>query len=230
MGCSTPAEKSDVVARVAPLVALVPDPVARVEWARRLAVAAGADREAVETVVRSSARGRGIAAGESVVKSVKPRTESGEERHLRLLALILVHNAVYATDEISQSIQELIPEGPCKRMIFHLIDAAAEGLITDDGAIDVRAVEAQLSPEEASYLRELIVDESLLPTEVSAADVVDQILNRYRLKDLEGKAKELKRRMLDQSENQDKLFEELQSVLDRRREVAHHRMSNHTGT
>jgi DNA primase len=51
-GCRTPWERADAVAAVAPLLAAVPDPVERGEFARRLALMAGTAAPDVESAVR----------------------------------------------------------------------------------------------------------------------------------------------------------------------------------
>ena len=77
-GCDTPWEKADAVAAVAPLLAVLPDPVERGEYTRRLAMVCGSDARDVEAVVRRVARGESAPDhGDSAVPrsgSRRPRT------------------------------------------------------------------------------------------------------------------------------------------------------------
>ena len=93
-GCSTPWEKADAVAGVAPLVASVRDPVERGEFSRRLAFAAAAEPGHVEQAVRAAARGD----REGVLAAVaaRPRRESPVERNLRTLAQMLIDHPQHA--------------------------------------------------------------------------------------------------------------------------------------
>jgi DNA primase len=88
-GCSTPWERSDAVAAVAPLLALVADPVERGEFGRRLALAVGADPEDVAAALRRERKG-----DEPEPAPVGPRRTTDEERHFAtLLRLLLEHPA-----------------------------------------------------------------------------------------------------------------------------------------
>ncbi|MEN8159740.1 MAG: DNA primase [Myxococcota bacterium] len=88
-GCRTPWERSDAVAAVAPLLALVADPVERGEFGRRLALAVGADPEDVVAALRRERKG-----GEPEPAPAAPRRTTDEERHFAtLLRLLLEHPA-----------------------------------------------------------------------------------------------------------------------------------------
>jgi DNA primase len=88
-GCNTPWERSDAVAAVVPLLALVTDPVERGEFGRRLALAVGADAEDVAAALRRERK-----AEEPEPAPAGPRRASDEERHYAtLLRLLLDHPA-----------------------------------------------------------------------------------------------------------------------------------------
>jgi DNA primase len=87
-GCDTPWEKSDAVAAVAPLIALVPSAVERGEYCARVALAMGSEARHVEAAVRLVARG-GDARD---AMPVAPRRRGPEERKiLQLVRRLLEH-------------------------------------------------------------------------------------------------------------------------------------------
>lgn len=217
-GCSTPAEKADAVRHVAPLIAAIPNPVERGEYARRLAVATGTEPAAVESVIRSAGPGGAVSATEEVqTRIVKPRGDASEDRHLRLIALIFSRHPGFATDELCAQMHEVLPDGPLKKLIFALIDAAAEGQVDADGGIDVAACADRLEGELSALLHEVVVDDSLLDGETPPADVLVQVLGRYVAKDLEAREKELKRRMQEPEADLQALLQERQRLLERKR-------------
>jgi DNA primase len=92
-GCRTPWERADAVAVVTPLLALVPDPVERGEFARRLALAVGADPEDVAEALRRERKGDAAEAAPA-----PPRRMGAEDRHYAtLLRLLLDHPAELAS-------------------------------------------------------------------------------------------------------------------------------------
>jgi DNA primase len=84
-GCRTPWERADAVAVVAPLLALLPDPVERGEFARELALAVGAETRDVEASLRRQRR------GEEAETAVAGRTLSDDERHYESALWLLFH-------------------------------------------------------------------------------------------------------------------------------------------
>ena len=77
------------MAAVAPLLALVADPVERGEFARRLALAVGADAADVVAALRRERKG-----DEPEAAPAGPRRQSDEDRHYAtLLRLLLDHAA-----------------------------------------------------------------------------------------------------------------------------------------
>jgi DNA primase len=220
-GCATPSEKSDVVARVAPLVALVPNPVERSEYARRLSVATGTDPQAVEAVVRESRGGGGRAAAEKLSADlVRPRATSEEKRHIRQMALILSRHPGLASASVCEQIHEVVPGGEWKALIFQLVDAGEDGCVDQNGAIDALALESQLGDESAALLRSVIVDESLLDSETSPAVVLADLLRRFSREHRRASESELTRRMQDPSEDEEELLKKKQAQLERKRHAA----------
>jgi DNA primase len=217
-GCVTPADKADAVGHVAPLVALVADPVERSEYARRLSVATGTDPQAVEAVVRGSARGQTRSpSSEVAAEIVAPRRSSPEDRHLRHIALILCRHPGLVSPGLAAKMQEVLPAGPWKGLVFALIEAGQDGCLDETGAIDLNGMEGRLPPGELSLLHEMAVDESLLESETPASEMLAHLIARYLAKTLEAKEKEIRRRMQDPTEDPQVLLRERQALLDRRR-------------
>jgi len=226
-GRSTPAEKADIVRRVAPLVAAIPDPVERSEYVRRLALEADADATAVESVVRAAIKGQSAPANTRVSRPGEqlPQEESArdidlsetEKRHLRQLALIVSRHPEMVTDSQSEEFVEVLPESALKRLIFAFVDAGAEGHVDGEGRVDLSAIEGNLPPELAALAYQVIVDEDLYPQKTPAAEVLTQIVRRFVLKNLDAEQKMIKRRLNDPDEDQGRALEELQALLVRRR-------------
>jgi len=216
-GCSTPAEKADAVRHTAPLIAAIPNPVERSEHARRLAIATGTDAAAVEAVIRSAGRGGSAEADDALARAVSPKAAPGEERHLRLIALILARHPGFVTDELCSQINEVLPGSPYKRLVMSLADAAAEGLVEREGGIDVHACESRLDAELVGLLHDVLVDESLLDQETPPSEVLVHLVGRYVAKDLEAREKELKRRMQEPEADLQALLRERQQLLERKR-------------
>ena len=71
-GCRTPWEKSDAVAAIVPLLALIPDAVERSEYVRRLALAVDVEPDAVEQALRKARRGGEPEAREAELPDLDP--------------------------------------------------------------------------------------------------------------------------------------------------------------
>ena len=217
-GCATPAEKADAVSRVVPLLAAVANPIERGEYVQRVALATGTDPGAVAAMVQAAARGdrpRSSQKAESAL--VRPRKLSPEQRHLRLLALVASRQPGQIGGEHCDRLQEALPEGPWKRLIFALIEAAAEGCLDERGAVDVPALEPTLEPEAAVRLREVSVDDSLLDGEASVAGMLEDLVERFEARHREEQEREIRRRMQDPREDALSLLRERQELLERKR-------------
>jgi DNA primase len=119
-GCRTPWERADAVAAVVPLLALVPDPVERGEFARRLALGVGADAEDVAAALRRERKSE-----EPEPAPAGPRRMSDEERHyVTLLRLLLDHPAeLGSVDEAL--LLDLAPDADWRALAAALLSAPA---------------------------------------------------------------------------------------------------------
>jgi len=220
-GCSTPAEKADAVRHVAPLVAAIPDPVERSEYARRLAMATRADGAAVASVVRGAVGGRSVPADPRVSvgtpqgRATSPASEAAlsepEQRHLRQVALIVSRHPELATPAVVEEMQEALPAGGLKKLVFAFVEAGAKGRVDREGRVDLVAMADAVSPEILALAYEVVVDEALFPTKTSALDVVTQILRSFVLKKLDAEQKKIKSRLNDPDEDQVKALEDRQA-------------------
>jgi len=225
-GCSTPAEKADAVRHVAPLVASIPDPVERSEYARRLAMATRADAAAVEAVVRSAAGGRSVPADPGVGTAAEPRPAAApepklsepEQRHLRQLALIVSRHPDLVLPEVQALMREALPVCSLKDLVFAFIEAGAKGHVDSEGRVDLSALAQSVSPESLALAYEVAVDEALFPSGTPVTEVVTQILRNFLRKKLDAEQKKIKNRLNDPDEDQAKALEDLQALLVRRRE------------
>ena len=183
-GCSTPDQKADVVAQIAPLVAKVSDSISREEYGRRLALAVGASQGAVAQVVRDAARGSSAQTPQVDGASLglqRERRDAPESRQLRGLARLCLRHPEYFGDETALKLQEILPEGSWKAIILQILEAAAEGLMQpgEGGGVDGFAVEARLDEDAVHRLREIIVDETPIDTDRSVEQVLDDLMGWF---------------------------------------------------
>ncbi|MCZ6783619.1 MAG: DNA primase, partial [Proteobacteria bacterium] len=216
-GRASPAEKADAVGRVAPLIALVTDPVERAEFVRRLAVAAGADARAVESVVRAA--GRGVRAPASELPEARPRRAKDpvEERQLRLLAALLFRHPRLAERRGPERTLEFVPDGSWKAVLEHLFTAAGEGALDSSGALDLFRVEEGLDEEARSRLREIAFEEALRESETPVEDAFDQVLDWFARRQRKAASEDLTRRMQEPDADDAALLAEKQRQLEERR-------------
>ncbi|MFP6640629.1 MAG: toprim domain-containing protein, partial [Myxococcota bacterium] len=217
-GASRPGEKADAVRGVAHLVAAIEDPVERSEYARRLAMGTATDPVAVEAVVRDERRGRATGRDEnSGGEKIQPRRSSPEDRHLRMLGSILSRHPEFASKDLATEIERVLPEGPWKALILELVDAGSAGVLDEMGAIDFDAMEQRLCDEQLGLFREVVVEDSVLSAETPARTVLGQLLDRYRVKDLEAREQELKRRLGEPDADHAQLLAERQKLIEHRK-------------
>jgi DNA primase len=107
-GVATPYQRADAVAAVTPLLARVPDPVERGEFARRLALAANVDARDVEAALRKE---RLSGAPPDEVDDAAPlrRTLSDAERHFADALRVLVDHPACAKNVASDELCALAP-------------------------------------------------------------------------------------------------------------------------
>ncbi len=218
-GCTSPAQKANAVAAVAPLVARVQDPVERSEYARRLAVATDSDPRAVESVVREAGRGRDVArAAEDSLGVAAPRRDVavGEERHLRLLAGVLLRNPALVGEAMRGQLDELLPDGSWKAVLLHLCDAALEGALADDGTVDHFALEERLDAEAWERLRAVAVDDEQ-DREAAPDAVIEDVLQWFARRRSKVESRQTTHRLRDPSADAAELLAEKQRQLERKR-------------
>ena len=216
-GCSTPAERSDVVARVAPLIARVTDPVERVEHARRLAVSVGTDVRAVEAVMRTAARSGNTAEAAASALENPVRRTSDEERHLRGIVGIVSRHAHVAKSPLRSQMQEVLPEGAWKSLLSCLFDAADAGQIDGSGGVDFFAVSERLDEETRKRLSGLQVEEApdLGPTAVE--NMLFDHIRWFENHRLGSKGNELVQRSRDTDADEKEVLAETQRLLEEKR-------------
>ena len=216
-GCSTPAERSDVVARVAPLIARVTDPVERVEHARRLAISVGTDVRAVEAVMRTAARSGNTAEAAASALQNPARRTSDEERHLRGIVGIVFRHAHVAKSPLRSQMQEVLPEGAWKSLLSCLFDAADAGQIDGSGGVDFFAVSERLDEETRKRLSGLQVEET---PELGLTAVENMLFDHIRWFEnhrLGSKGDELVQRSRDAGANEKEVLAETQRLIEEKR-------------
>lgn len=219
-GCSTPDQKADVVAHVAPLVSKVADAVSRDEYIRRLALAIDASPAAVATVVRDAVRGQSRTPqvdGETLGLT-RERRDAPEMRQLRGLARLCLQKPELIGDEAALKLQEILPEGSWKAIILQIIEAGQDGLVrSDGGGVDSFAIESRLDEDAVHRLREIAVDDTPIDTERSVADVLDDLIGWFEQRRLAARKQDLNRRMRDPEADEEALLAERQALLVERR-------------
>ncbi|MBW2426032.1 MAG: DNA primase [Deltaproteobacteria bacterium] len=220
-GASTPDQKADVVARVAPLVARVADAVSRDEYTRRLALAVDASVPAVASVVRDSARGSeqtpSVDAGS--LGLARTRRDGPEDRQLRALARLCLRRPELVSDETALCLQEILPEGSWKSIILQIIEAAADGSLrtAGGGEVDPMVVEARLDEDAQHRLREIAIDDTPVDSERTADQVLEDLIGWFEARRLAARERELKQRLRDPSQDHEALLAERDALLLERR-------------
>lgn len=201
-GCATPWQKADAVSEVARLLALIPDPVERGEFARRLALVSGTRTEEVEAVVRAARRrGRGTARGEDPdpVAVAPPRLSREEEAEVRLarrLAHLLVEHPDRARRLAGVEVDELVRVAPWDAILRELLAEAARRAEGD--RLDVAGLAERLGGEPGAALRRLAVSNESVAAE-EADRVFDGLVRRLRERRRAQERRALTRRLSEQS-------------------------------
>jgi len=133
-GCRTPWERADAVAAVVPLLALVPDPVERGEFARRLALAVGADPADVAAALRRERKG-----DEPEPAPSGPRRASDEDRHFATLLRLLIDHAAELTHVDEAELLGLAPDDGWRTVAAALLAAPAGTLASLVDALEGEA-------------------------------------------------------------------------------------------
>jgi len=218
-GWSSPDQKADVVERVAPFITLVPNPIARGEYARRLAVATDSRLHDIESLLH--ARAKGSNAGLVVEPSAavaSGRRESQEERHLRELATVLSRYPSFVSGDLDERLREILPSGAWREVILELLDAWAQGRVDAEGAVDIFELGDRLGAEELAMLRAAAIDDTLLQSEMSSPrETLAHLVSHFETRQIELQEKALRRRMQNPDEDPMHLLRERQALLERRR-------------
>jgi DNA primase len=195
-GVATPWEKSDAVADVVPLLALIADPIERGEYVRQLAMRVAVREDEIHAALkRASAERRGAPAAEKVEPAPARPTralEGTEQRWVSELVQLLIEQPkhVHALDPVE--IAELVPNESWRALVVGVIELADA-----DGAVDVAALCERLDAAAAARLRELAVTERdpLEPAKAAAAlgDIVERLRSRRRKE----QAREIRMRIAD---------------------------------
>lgn len=228
-GCTTPSEKAAVVAQIAPLVALYPDPVERAEYARRLAMVTGTDSAAVSEVVRgafnkSRARERRERAhgDDRAAASIPPRlVEAGphgrEEQHLHQLTQLAFLYPTLLNESVRGEVDKLVPAGKWKAILTLLIDAARDGKLDDSGAIDLAIIAPLLDSEAAACLRRVAVDDMVEDSETPPERVFEDVLNWFARRQRSEAEESVTRQLRDPNADVEELLAKKQKQLEERR-------------
>ncbi|NQZ95985.1 MAG: DNA primase [Myxococcales bacterium] len=131
-GRSTPAEKSDAVASVAPTIALVSSAVERADYVSRLAMSVEVDQEHVAAAIRAAARG----ADPRDAVPITPRRKTPEQRVLYQMARALVEHPHLGEKITSGEFATLVSSDPLIDVITALLDAAGQGPSIVEGLAD----------------------------------------------------------------------------------------------
>ena len=233
-GYETPSAKAAVVATVAPFVALIQNPIERIEYARRLAFVTDTDASAVEAVVRqvrTSGKSRRGEEGPDVSSGtghvpVAPVLSGSQERHVIEIAhLIYRHPTVFSNDVLSR-VEDLIPEGPWKTILRLFARAEEQGGVEAGGSISLSWSESQVDPENVARLYSLEVlnlyEESPIPPE----QIIDDLVGWFERQRRKDESKSLTRQLRDPEADIDALLAKKQRQLEERR--AAHRIQTRT--
>lgn len=195
---ATPWEKADAVAKAAPLLALVADPVERGEHERQLALALGIAAEEVRATVRrahASRRDGGAIEASAPVSPSPSRPASDpnapEARWARDLLRQWLDHPSLAREVDPESLADLFPVSPWERLLpafVELCDAGGRG-------VDVEELAALLDDESAATLRAIAMTDAE-PLELERARLLqEQTLARLR-----------HRRLREQSRHETRIF------------------------
>jgi len=227
-GHATPAAKADAVARVAPLVAKVRNPVERDSYARRLALATDTDPGAVASVVREAGReARGdtrerlpghLAGGPPADDAVPVRrNETHLDRHARELALMVYRQPRRASEVLPDDLASLMPESEWRELVIRMLAAGDEGMVGPDGSLDHFRLEAELSDGLRKQLGELAVDERFLG-EIPAEQVLADLVGHFERAQERLRARELNRLMSDPAQDHMDILRQKNEALQRRKQ------------
>ncbi len=172
-GVSTAWEKADAIGAVAPLLAMVVDPVERGEFARRLALSTNTELRHVELALRKAARGQSVAATPELFDSRRPRRDDPTDRFAREIARMLLRHPALALQVSEDELLAELPEGMWRELAAQLIEAARTGA-------DTATLADRLEGDGRTALLALAIEEAPDLDEEVALRVLQQTLARLR--------------------------------------------------
>ena len=193
-GVSTAWQKADAIGAVAPLLALVTDPIERGEWARRLGLATYTETRHVELALRQAARGRNVADTPELLPTGAPRREGPDDRFARDVARLLLSHPALATRVPEGELVPELPEGQWRDLVAQILEGVRAGARPDaaslaDGLVGVAR----------SGLLALALEDAPELDETTAASVLEQTLARLRDRRRKEAQRALTRRIEDSS-------------------------------
>jgi DNA primase len=212
-GCTSPAEKADAVAAVAPLLALVPSGVERSAFAQRLALSVGTELRHVEAAIRAASHG----ADARDAVPIPVRLNPVEDRKIRQLARSLVDHPKLAGRVSREEVHELVPAGPLRELIAALIEAAAE-----DRSVPLEELAGRLGADEARLLHQLAVAGEEASEPGAAERTVDDTIRWLRKERLSERLRALTQRLRDPDADVQAILEEKDRLTKQRLAATHH--------
>ena len=190
-GCRSAWEKSDAVAAVAPVIAMLSDPVERAEWVRRLALAANSDAAAIAAVVRS-ARRSGNAPSDVELPNEAVVQNDRNARFYGLLGKIFITHPQSATAVSREELESVLEEGSWRQLLIRLHEEAL-----GSGNINVAGLADQLEAVHRSLLFQISSDESLDIDHSAALRALEETLLRLRERRLSQERRESTKQLFD---------------------------------
>ena len=221
-GAATPWEKADAVAHMAPLLALVKDPVERAELVRRLAFAVEVEAQHVEASVRAAARG----GSSDVLPDLTPslRRDAPEDRASRTVARLLLGRPELAGRVAEPELAAAIPEGAWRELVLALHRSASAGQ---------EALVSGLADRLAGEARDLLLALAIVeepPLEAQAAErALDETLARLSRRRLVRESKALTQRLRQSPQIDADLFAAKQRQLEQKKLALGFRPGTGTG-
>lgn len=211
-GIGSPWERADAVEAVLPLVAAVPDPVERGEWARRLALATGVEAPDVEAALRRRSQGDETA---EIQVPAAPRRLSRQEAHYReALGHLLCHP--HLAGRISR--EALLAEAPDADWRL-LAETLLEEARRDGDAIDAAGLLDRLQGELRARLAALAAGDDLSEGDAERAlRAIHEILASLGSRRARNEARAVTRKIETAGSGGLALLQEKQRQLERRRE------------
>ncbi len=209
-GCRSPWEKADAVAAVAPLLALIRDPVERGAFVQQLAFAARAEPRHVEQAVRAARAGDREGARKAAVPA-GPRRAGPVERNLATLARVLLAHPAQSARLPRDEILSLVERGPHRELVAAVIDAGRQA-----ERVDVAELADRLEADACRLLTALAADECAID-EDAAAQTIDDTVAWLRKRRRNERERALTRRFEDPAADAAALLAAKERQLEERR-------------